>query len=536
MGFSEMYLHKGVPLDSRYEHTLRWSTQANQLSYLNSSSHYYRGYNDFTYLRKESSVKVPEPLEELEDNDVNYVSMRNDNGKWRLYFIVAKEYVSPDVTRLILELDVLQTYQFEWDIPACFVEREHPSTDNVGDNVVDEGLELGEYVAQGGVATKNLDELAIVVQTSVTMNNPMGEPVQGAMINGVYNGLRMYCRTANALGATVLNAALSSLATQGKADGVASIFMYPKILIQADWANENDSVMLEVQGMTQAGVIMDTPTTLDGYTPRNRKLLTHPYQFAYAHNNAGENAEYHYEHFMSGVEFTMAGSCSQDGVVRMVPRHHRGFNYDNESGLSLSGYPACSWTQDAYKIWLAQNQATQALAIHAGEFTKGMAVTQGALGVGAGILSLDAQGAINSGLSAVNSYHSGYMQIESVMAARTDRKVQPPQARGTQSPSTNIGLKIQNFEINQMCIRADQAERLDQFFDMYGYRINKVKKPNLSGRAVWNYVKTIGCVVNGGFDAVDRRKVAAILDKGVTFWHAPESIYHYELAPSNVAR
>lgn len=534
MGFSEMYLHKGVPLDSRYEHTLRWSTQADQLNYLNSNARFYKGYSDFTYLRKESSVKVPEPLEELEDNDVNYVSMRNDQGKWRLYFIVAKEYVSPDVTRLILELDVLQTYQFDWDIPACFVEREHPTTDNVGENVVDEGLELGEYVSQGGVATKNLDELAIVVQTSVTMNNPMGEAVEGAMINGVYNGLRMYCRTANALGATVLNAALSALGP--KVEGVASIFMYPKNLIQADWANEDDVVMLDVLGMTQAGITMDTPATLDGYTPRNRKLLTHPYQFAYAHNNAGENAEYHYEHFMSGVEFTMAGSCSQDGVVRMVPRHHRGFNYDNESGLSLSGYPACSWTQDAYKIWLAQNQASQALTISLGQKTMGMGLVQGTASGVASVFAKDYKGAVDSIFSGANTMMSGYAQIESVMAARSDKSVQPPQARGTQSPSTNIGLKIQNFEINQMCIRADQAERLDQFFDMYGYRVNKVKKPNLSGRAVWNYVKTIGCVVNGGFDAVDRRKVAAILDKGVTFWHDPVSMYYYELAPYNVAR
>lgn len=535
MAYSTLYLHKGVPLDARYEHTLKWSSQAAQLSYLNGANQFYKGYTEFTYLRKDSTVKVPEYLEDLENNDVNYVSMLNDT-RWRFYFIVNKEYVSEGVTRLHLELDVMQTYQFEWSIPACFVEREHVSDDTIGANLVEEGLELGEMVSIGGADAINLSELAIVVQSSVTLKNPMGEAVEGAMINGVYHGLRMFCRTANATGVLVVNAALKSLATLGKADGVASIFMYPKGLIHADWANEGDEVMLDVLGMVQLGINPAFPQTLDGYTPRNRKLLTYPYCYLYAHNNAGENAIYHYEHFSASPAFAIAGSCSQDGVVRMVPQAHRGYSYDNEAGLSLTGYPTCSWTQDAYKIWLAQNQNQQALSIHSGEWTQGMAVASGVVGLVGAIASRDIQGGVNSAVNAVNTYHSGYMQIESVMAQRSDKKVQPPQARGTQSPSTNIGLKIQTFSFSNMTIRADFAKRIDQFFDMYGYRVNKVKTPNITGRAVWNYVKTLGCVVLGGIDTADRNKVAAILDKGVTFWHAPESMYRYDLAASNIVR
>lgn len=533
MAYSTLTLHKGVPLDSRYEHTLKWSSRADQLNYLEGKI--YARYSDFTYLRKDSSVKVPVNLETLENNDVNYVSMLND-AQYRFYFITSKEYISEDVTRLVLDLDVMQTYQFDWEIPRCFVEREHVSNDAVGANLLDEGLELGEYVAVGGADASDMEELAIVVQSSVTLKNPMGEPVQGAMINGVYHGLRMFCRTANELGATVLNAAISSLSTQGKADGIASIFMYPKALIHADWANEGDEVMLDVIGMSQLTKTISNPGTLDGYTPRNRKLLSYPYCFLYAHNNAGENAVYQYERFSGSPSFAIAGSCSQDGIVRMVPKNYRGMVVDNESGISMTGYPACSWSQDAYKIWLAQNASSQALSIHGGEWTQGMGVANGVIGVVGSLLSKDIGGAISSVTGAVEQYHSGYMQIQSVMAARSDRSVQPPQARGTQSPSTNIGLKIQSFTFQNMTIRKQFAQRLDQFFDMYGYLVNEVKVPNITGRAVWNYVKTIGCVVLGGFDASDRRKVAAILDKGITFWHAPESMYRYDLASSNIVR
>lgn len=534
---NQLYLHKGVPLDPRYEHTLTWKTQADQLTYLNTDAHFFRGYSDFTYLRKDSAVRVPHSLAELENNDVNYVSMLNeDDDRWRFYFIVDKRYKADQITELVLELDVLQTYQFDWEIPACFVEREHVNDDTIGANLVDEGLELGELVVDPNTSNKTfgLTDLAIVVLSSFTMQNPMGVPVVGSIINGVYCGLKLYCRTADELGATVINAAISALDTAGKTDGIFSIFMYPKSLILADWDNENAEVMLEVKGMQQQIYYAGRPTSLNGYIPHNNKLFTFPYTRLYAHNGMGESAEYHFEHF-TGPEyiFAIAGSCSQDGVVRMVPCNHRGRSYDNEAGLSLTGYPNCAWKQDAYKIWLAQNQNQQALAIHGGEWTQGMGLANGVIGLFSSAASANMGGMVSSVAGAVDSYHSGYMQIQSVMAQRSDKAVQPPQARGTHSSSTNIGLGIQSFFMYGMTIRKDAAERIDQYFDMYGYKVNKVKKPNITGRIMWNYVKTIGAVVLGGFDSADRIKIAAILDKGITFWHDPAVMYHYEMGASN---
>lgn len=540
MGYSALYLHKGIPLDCRYEHTLKWSTQAAQLNYFHSTARTFRQYEDFTYLRKERAVRVPVNLETLEANDVNYVSICNDT-QWRFYFIMDKVYKADEVTELVLDLDVLQTYQFEWDIPACFVEREHVTDDTIGAHLVAEGLETGELYPMETIQYDDIKELALVAQSAVTLQNPMGQPVTGAMISRVYNGLRMYCRTGNALGATVLNAALSSLDTNAK-NGVAGIFMYPKALINADWANENDEVMLEVNGMKELTYDFNKPTTLHGYAPRNRKLLTYPYNYLHVHNNAGECADFRYEwwnvngEYYDLVSFSIAGSVSQDGVVRCCPRTYRGIYMDTESGLSLTGYPACSWSQDNYKIWLAQNMNQQALSIHGGEWNQGFAVAQGVIGLIGAIASKDVGSGVSSVTNTISGVHAGYMAVQSVMAAREDHQAQPPQARGTQSPSTNIGTNTQTFTFMKMGVQREFAERLDQFFDMYGYTVNTVKVPNLTGRAVWNYVKTAGCVVRGGFDTTDRNKVAAIFDKGVTFWHAPESMYRYDLAASNVAR
>ena len=536
---SRIRIFSNVPLDPRYEHSILWQSESRQLDYFSGDptvetvkATVAGEFSDFTYLRKESAVKVPMALEDMENAMVNYVAILNDGADWRYYFVRNKEYVSPSVTRLDIELDVIQTYQFDWEIPACFVEREHTNTDTAGDHLIDEGLELGEYVASGGTLIQELKDLAIVVQSSVTLQNPMGGPVSGKIISGVYSGLALYCRSCNALGATVLNAAISALSAAGKADGITSIFVYPKVLIDADWANETNEVMLEVNGIQTGQYTVTKQTTLDGYTPRNKKLLTYPYNFLYVHNNAGEAATLKYEYFSTdNCVMSFGGSIAQDGVVRMTPDNYRGYAHDNESGLSLTGFPACAWTQDAYKIWLAQNSNSQALAIQGGQWTMGMGAVQTAAGV-VDAVTLKGTGNLVGG---VDTIHSGYMQIQSVMAARSDKAVQPPQAKGTQSPSCNISMGLQSYTITKMTISAYYAQIIDQYFDMYGYRVNAVKVPNLKGRPMWNYVKTIGCNVLGGIDASDRRLIGAIFDKGITLWHAPEVMYKYNLAAGNVA-
>lgn len=527
---STLALCGGVPLDPRYEHSILWEDIPRQINYFNGKAKHW--FTDFSYLRKEGTVKVPLYVEDLEDDDISYCFITNgESGRYRFYFITNKEYVSDGVTRLHLELDVLQTYQHDWTIPACFVEREHPSSDQPGSNLVDENLELGSMYVNSGELVEELKTLAIVVQSSVSMQNPMGEDVKGYHLAGIYSGHQLYARTCNELGATVLNAALSSLDTSGKTDGVQAIWVYPRALINADWANEADEVMLNVKGAGTFDKSYTQPATLNGYTPRNRKLLTYPYQYMYVHNNNGGAATYRYELFEADPHFRFGGATSIDGVVRMAPVGYRGYLVDNESGLSLSGYPSCSWSQDYYKIWMAQNAAQQDLTMIDG----GVKVAVGAVQTAAGVGQAIAGGGLGGVASGVGTMYSGGMQIAGLLAQRHDMQVQPPQSKGVHSGSVNIGLGMQNFTVCHMSISYQYAEIIDSYFDMYGYAVKRVKTPNYTARPLWNYIKTVGCVVQGDFDANDRRIVAAIFDKGVTWWRAPETIYRYDLAGLNTA-
>lgn len=533
---SELRLYAGVPFDPRYEHSIYWGhgDRARQEAYFDALD--YHVYTDFRHIRKDEEILVDIPYDDIVTAGYNYACAINTHPykRW-YYFITNKRFVSPHVTALQVELDVIQTYQHDWSIPACFVEREHPVTDNIGDNLLAEGLELGEYVSKGNADITEMDELAIVCLSSVTMQNPMGQPVTGSLIGNVYHGLKMYTRTANALGATVLNAALSSLSTAGVADGVQAIWMYPKCLIHADWENESEQVMLEVKGTNYKDFTITALANLDGYVPRNKKLLTYPYIYTYVHNNLGAAAIFPFEQFDEGKpKFRVTGCCTPDAVSRIIPLNYRGFDIDNEAGISMAGFPSCSWTQDAYKIWMAQTAASQDVQMLGANLT----VAAGGIQTGVGVVGMltGADGAASNLGGGLNQMVSGYMQARSILAARDDKQVQPPQAKGAQSGSCNVALALQHFRTCVMSIKADQAKRLDQFFDMYGYQTNEVKVPELMSRIMWNYVKTVGCVVLGGIDANDRRKIGAIFDKGITLWHAPDIMYRYDLAAGNIVQ
>lgn len=62
---------------------------------------------------------------------------------------------------------------------------------------------------------------------------------------------------------------------------------------------------------------------------------------------------------------------------------------------------------------------------------------------------------------------------------------------------------------------------------MYGYKVNNVKLPNITGRRNWNYVKTLDCNLLGEIPQEDLEELKQIFNNGVTFWHNPSSFLDY---------
>ena len=95
------------------------------------------------------------------------------------------------------------------------------------------------------------------------------------------------------------------------------------------------------------------------------------------------------------------------------------------------------------------------------------------------------------------------------------------------SADVNVASGNNTFHFYKMSIKQEYAKIIDDYFDMFGYKVNDVKVPNITGRQNWNYVKTINCNFSGNIPQTDLNIIKTMFDNGVTLWHNPSTIYDY---------
>lgn len=520
---SKINICSGVRLNPSYEHTIHFDSATAQQSYF--AGKVVKTFPAYSYLRKSWNIKVEATMEQAKT--WTYLFFQNGTEKVYYYFIVNIEYINDNTVELVLELDVMQTYMFDYSLQKCFVEREHIADDTVGNNTLDENLELGELITFSDHKV-DLNELCILVMASydpMTTTEEYTDTVLAAKYNNIFSGLGIYAiRMEDWQGWGMKLNMLTA-----KLDGIVAMWMYPKNLVALSEGEAWDDLKVahDVSSVMVFTETFSRNTTLsDDYTPRNNKLLCYPYNFLYVSNNQGGSAVYKYERFLYAsdnegeVSFNVCGALSPEGAVMMYPLHYNGKTLNAEESITLSGFPTCAWNQDMYKLWLAQNQNTHNLSllsagasIIAGVGT--MAVT-GVTGVG--------------GVAGAGLVVGGVSQIANAMAQQKDMEIQPPQARGNHSVSVNTIQGFQTFIVEKKCVDSYHASIIDSYFDMYGYTTHAVKVPNTKVRENWTYTKTIGCHITGNICTEDQQKIESIYNTGITFWVNGDSIGDYGLS------
>jgi len=204
--------------------------------------------------------------------------------------------------------------------------------------------------------------------------------------------------------------------------------------------------------------------------------------------------------------------------------------------INIDQPPQCAWTYSAYQNWQAQTAAQQGIkkVINVGAIVGGLAMTAigaalfatgagapagGALaGTGLGLTTAEVAGA-GMALSGVKAGIGGALGEAERMASVDYQQKQPNHMSGSLSGNALQGLSMNRGCVANIGLEWQSARRLDWFFDLFGYQIDLVTMPNLTGRPSWNYVKTVGASMGG---AIPRDRMATIngcLDRGITFWH-----------------
>ena len=119
--YNMIKLIKAFKYDNNYDYIKTFNSKTEQNNYFNGLSCI--TISDDNYIKEHiNSFKVPYSYAYLVNEGVNYIIF--NNGYKDIYaFIHEKEYISEEVTKINFDIDVIQTYMFDFTIDKSFIER-----------------------------------------------------------------------------------------------------------------------------------------------------------------------------------------------------------------------------------------------------------------------------------------------------------------------------------------------------------------------------------------------------------------------------
>ena len=528
-----------VPLENDYKHTFYFNDKSEQLEYFQNVTPI-KTMANCSYQRKDKFICVDACIDDI--ITANYVMYKNEahSSKWYYAFIEKMEYKNDNRTDVYIKTDVLQTWLREYNFKSSYIEREHVKDDTVGLHTFPEQLETGDYIVNSRNANESLLVKTFILASTVDLNKEEDTltgykypPVSGKLYNGIYSGVKYYKVTESQC-----NAIIVDLAKAGQSDAIISIFTCPSLFVSSTIpeggfypeVDASDDV-IKKEWVNTFGIDEEQPLKpkkINGYVPNNNKLLCYPYSYMLMSNNAGGSAIYKYELFNhpennEKCDFKIYSTLCAGMSIRLIPHYYNGSEYNIDEGLNLGKFPVCNWNTDVYTNWLTQNGVNIGLSLIG-------STAQVGLGVGLGVAS----GGLGLAVSGEN-IASGVMGIASTLGEIYSHSKQPPQAEGNiNSGDVTFSAGYLTFTAHHMSIKKEYAKIIDGFFDMYGYKVNEVKKPNVNHRAHYWFTKTIDCNIDGLIPMEDLQEIKNIYNKGVTFWRSPSRVGDYSLAESNI--
>ena len=510
-------------LENDYKNTLNFTTIQKQNEYFDGLTGITVGEDNYTYVKKDSTIDVEIPYDSL--IGYNYLYYINTGFTTKRYycFITNIKYINENTTRLTIETDVIQTWQFDMVLNRCFVEREHVNDDTIGKHTVPEQLETGEYIINATDYIMYDTNYYVVIATSSTYNTPF---VHGGSTdyNNIFSGELLFTFSSK----TEARNFITIYDKCGQGSAINSVYMIPgtlynKLTKTSDTQSYDGTSCTYYYITGTSGTIVESQkivtmqTTLNGYIPKNNKVKCYPYNYLEIDNNNGGSVIYQYEQFVNNSpSFQVAGALTPGCSVVCYPLNYNlkaddhildsGMLYSYNDGIPAGKYPIGSWKCDVYTNWLTQTGVNRRVGqISSSLSAIGSAMTGDFEGAGSGL-----RGIFNS-ITEVYSH-----------------SLTPDQTKGnTNSGDVTFSMQQTMFAIKKKSIKQEYAKIIDGYFQLYGYKINELKVPQYTSRTYWNFIKTIDCNIDGDIPQEDLNTIRNCFNSGITFWHDPSKMYDY---------
>lgn len=521
---SEIIICNNIKLDKDYLNVLDYS-ESDMLALCRANAVAYA--TDYSFIRESGSILVDFTYSDCLQS--NYMAYQNKDysNKWFFAFIDKVEYNSDKSTRIYFTIDAWSTFYDNWNSNRVFIKKEHVSDDTFGLHTIPEGLETGEYVnAENKTSTTIGEDISICVATSKSIDAQKNvNTPRGKLVNGIFQGLEFaifsdypdYSGIKKKETAVYQYIYLFEHTTGASGNDIVDIFMIPTSLIGGNYTEETyqfDSGTLpyKVKFLTDSNseillenyLLKDNKILAGNFTPKNKKLLCFPYRYILASNGTGQDVIYNWEDFIHDnqdyISFKTRGDLTPNGSIKCIPINYKGINENLAEAINVSKYPTCSWIYDAYTNWLTQNNVNSALSVYKSIGKIATAPMTGNIG--------------NIG--------EGVNDIINVAMEQYQHQFEPNQAKGNiNSGDINFTLTKNNIQFYKMSIKEEYARVLDGIFNRFGYQVNTIKNPNITGRPYWNFVQVANGekTASGNVPKMYLDEINDMFVKGVTIWH-----------------
>lgn len=562
---SDIEILSGVPLDNKTKYTLyfpKQDTTANRTAQLNtfrSFRKYILTANSYQRVDK-GTLRIAKPYEDV--YACNYMIFNNGGHENKYFFCYIDRctYINEHTTEIHYELDVIQTWYFEYRIPACMIEREHSATDAIGQNIVPEDISVGDYYGQDyhfvplDRDNTSTNRFALVIyyvpneyyftsndsHTAITpvqadpgidLNN-RGFIAGDTFIGYAYVWFAFSADTTSSSTVTemYLSSAISKMIKYGAT--IVSIQQIPLKMWNnyITHGNSHSSVLIDTLEISPITHFVDPDGTT--YTPKNKKMLSSPFVKIVVMNNEGNSSELDWELFLGSgptktATFYLHSAVFPSAEAMLIPHNYRGFNLDFSSASTCTNFIQNAWSEDSYSKWWNVNKQSYATSM-ATTAIRGIASMFGGSG---------SSGALSGETLAL-------FKMKHLIDVKSQMRATPDTINGELSAdSLRIAQNRIGFSVIQMAITADTAKTIDSYFSVYGYAVKSVKEPDIlrpsaPHRPYWNYIKTNDAValpiLTYSIPQEDLTKISDIYNNGLTFWMNVNYVgnYAYDNSPT----
>lgn len=544
-------LLSNVPLSLNETNQLWFDSLTAQTSYF--SGKVAHTFTEFTYQRKEGNFIAVDINAELLYN-CNYLMFQNSNygSKWFYAYITDIEYKAPSTTWVHYQIDPFQTWLTSLQFKQSFVEREHVSRWNVDGtptiNTIEEGINYGtEYrtvwqqnyypysdcmfmllCCKNNIgATKGSAEFSM---SSIMSGVPTPLNYFVLPFNGSYQLLNVNGQRISFLGA-IFNAISSNEDLVGNAVSLSVIPYLPfDVSVSGNNVTSSKLHVWEANGIKVARIsdneaIQKTLASINKYANfpsySESKLLMYPYSYT-------ELTDFQGNVFVIKNEYVNGNTINIEAMG--------GVNALQKTAYKVKNYLGSGSTLDNAII----NQTVSEIPI-LDDYTA--AYLQGNKNsLITGTLSSLASTALSGGVAYATgnpvalggAVLSGIQGIAGTMAKLKDiENVAPSISSQGNNCVFDYGNDIKGFWLRKKTITSEYANSLQDYFKMFGYKVNRVKVPNLHTRQSWNYIKMIDCTITGNIPQDDLNTIKGMFNNGITLWHNTD-VGNYALSNNEI--